>query len=97
MDNIKLKRITFAGGDDTQEVEMPTQCIKVLVKNFTDNDIFVGIGGVADVNMDNMVAIKSNCYQIVLINENPDCYHYFRTLTINGQGSGIVECMQLLF
>lgn len=97
MDGIKLKRINFTGVDEDQEVVMEDKCIKVLVKNLTDADIYVGIGTVDEVTIDNAVQIKSNCYQVVLVNENANCCALFDTLTINGSGYGSVECVQVLY
>lgn len=97
MDGIKLKRVSLTGVSDNIEVKMETKCLKVMVKNLTDADIYVGIGGVGEVTLDNSVLIKANCYQVVLINENINCYGLFDTLTVNGSGTGTVEFIQVLY
>ena len=95
--DLRLKRVEFTGVNEDKEVVMDNDCLKVMVKNFTDNDIYVGIGGVDEVTLDNAVMIKSNYYQILFINENKDCYYAFDTLTVNGMGTGTVECIQILY
>lgn len=97
MSGIKLKRVTFSGVDENVEVVMETKCIKVMVKNLTDSDIYVGIGGLDEVTMENAVLIKANCYQVVFINENDSCCCLFDTLVVNGAGNGTVECIQVLY
>ena len=97
MNGIKLKRVALTGVADDIEVKMEDKCLKVMVKNLTDNDIYVGIGTSDEVTMDNAVLIKSNCYQILMINENEDCFAMFDTLTVNGSGTGTVECIQILY
>ena len=97
MDGIKLKRVTLTGVSDDIEVKMETKCLKVMVKNLTDADIYVGIGTSDEVTIDNSVLIKSNCYQILMINENEDCFAMFDTLTVNGTGNGTVEFIQILY
>ena len=97
MDGIKLKRVTLTGGSDDIEVKMETKCLKVMVKNLTDEDIYAGIGTSNEVTIDNSVLIKSNCYQILMINENKDCFEMFDTLTVNGTGNGTVEFIQILY
>lgn len=97
MKSLKLKRISFNGVDEDKEVVMDNPCLKVMVKNLTDADIYVGIGGVDEVTLDNAVLIKSNCYQVLLINENSNCCSMFDTLTVNGAGFGTVECIQVLY
>ena len=97
MSCIKMRRINLTGVETKQAVVMPSKCVKVMVKNMTDGDIYAGIGGVDDVTVDNSVLVKSNCYQVVFINENPDCCRLFDTLTITGSGSGSVECIQVLY
>ena len=69
MSGIKLKRVTLTGVASNIEVTMETKCLKVMVKNLTDEDIYVGIGKASEVTTDNSVLIKSNCYQILMINE----------------------------
>lgn len=97
MNGIKLKRVTLTGVADDIEVKMDDKCLKVMVKNLTDNDIYAGIGTSDEVTMDNAVLIKSNCYQILMINENEDCFAMFDTLTVNGTGNGTVEFIQVLY
>ena len=97
MNGIKLKRVALTGVADDIEVKMEEKCLKVMVKNLTDNDIYAGIGTSDEVTLDNAVLIKSNCYQILFINENKDCYYAFDTLTVNGMGTGTVECIQILY
>lgn len=97
MSGIKLKRVTLTGVAGNIEVTMETKCLKVMVKNLTDDDIYVGIGKSDEVTTDNSVLIKSNCYQILMINENEDCFAMFDTLTVNGTGNGTVECIQVLY
>ena len=97
MSGIKLKRVTLTGVASNIEVTMETKCLKVMVKNLTDEDIFVGIGKASEVTTDNSVLIKSNCYQILMINENEDCFAMFDTLTVNGTGNGTVEFIQILY
>lgn len=97
MDGIKLKRVEFTGVEEKKLVDMEDKCLKVLVKNLTDADIYVGIGSEDKVTLDNSVLIKSNCYQIVLINESEACCCLFDLLTINGAGFGTVECIQILY
>ena len=97
MNGIKLKRVTLTGVAGNIEVTMETKCLKVMVKNLTDGDIFVGIGEASEVTTDNSVLIKSNCYQVLMINENEDCFAMFDTLTVNGTGNGTVEFIQILY
>lgn len=97
MNGIKLKRVALTGVADDIEVKMEDKCLKVMVKNLTDNDIYAGIGTSDEVTMDNAVLIKSNCYQILMINENEDCFAMFDTLTVNGTGNGTVEFIQVLY
>lgn len=97
MDGIKLKRVALTGVDDDIEVKMETKCLKVMVKNLTDDDIYAGIGTSDEVTIDNSVLIKSNCYQVLMINENEDCFAMFDTITVNGSGTGTVECIQVLY
>ena len=97
MSGIKLKRVTLTGVAGNIEVTMETKCLKVMVKNLTDEDIFVGIGKASEVTTDNSVLIKSNCYQVLMINENEDCFAMFDTLTVNGTGNGTVEFIQILY
>ena len=97
MDGIKLKRVTLTGVSDDIEVKMETKCLKVMVKNLTDGDIYAGIGTSDEVTIDNSVLIKSNCYQVLMINENEDCFAMFDTLTVNGTGNGTVEFIQILY
>lgn len=97
MNGIKLKRVALTGVADDIEVKMEDKCLKVMVKNLTDNDIYAGIGNSSEVTMDNAVLIKSNCYQILMINENEDCFAMFDTLTVNGTGNGTVEFIQVLY
>ena len=97
MSGIKLKRVTLTGVAGNIEVTMDTKCLKVMVKNLTDEDIFVGIGKADEVTTDNSVLIKSNCYQILMINENEDCFAMFDKLTVNGTGNGTVEFIQILY
>ena len=97
MNGIKLKRVTLTGVADDIEVKMETKCLKVMVKNLTDEDIYAGIGTSDEVTTDNSVLIKSNCYQILMINENEDCFAMFDTLTVNGTGNGTVEFIQVLY
>lgn len=97
MNGIKLKRVTLTGVADDIEVKMEDKCLKVMVKNLTDNDIYAGIGTSDEVTTDNAVLIKSNCYQILMINENEDCFAMFDTLTVNGTGNGTVEFIQILY
>lgn len=97
MSGIKLKRVTLTGVASNIEVTMETKCLKVMVKNLTDEDIYVGIGKASEVTTDNSVLIKSNCYQILMINENEDCFAMFDTLTVNGTGNGTVEFIQILY
>lgn len=97
MNGIKLKRVALTGVADDIEVKMEDKCLKVMVKNLTDNDIYAGIGTSEEVTMDNAVLIKSNCYQILMINENEDCFAMFDTLTVNGTGNGTVEFIQVLY
>ena len=97
MEGIRLKRISLTGVATTVEVKMETKCLKVMVKNLTDADIYVGIGKANEVTTDNSVLIKSNCYQVLMINENEDCFAMFDTLTVNGTGNGTVECIQVLY
>ena len=97
MSGIKLKRVALAGVSDNIEVVMENKCLKVMVKNLTDDDIYAGIGTSDEVTIDNSVLIKSNCYQILMINEKEDCYAMFDTLTVNGSGNGTVECIQVLY
>ena len=97
MSGIKLKRVTLSGVADDIEVKMETKCLKVMVKNLTDADIYAGIGTKDEVTLDNKVLIKSNCYQILMINENEDCFAMFDTLTVSGSGTGTVECIQVLY
>ena len=97
MDGIKLKRVTLTGVSDDIEVKMENKCLKVMVKNLTDGDIYAGIGTSDEVTVDNAVLIKSNCYQILMINENEDCFAMFDTLTVNGTGNGTVEFIQILY
>ena len=97
MDGIKLKRVTLTGVSDDIEVKMETKCLKVMVKNLTDDDIYAGIGTSDEVTIDNSVLIKSNCYQVLMINENEDCFAMFDTLTVNGSGNGTVEFIQILY
>lgn len=97
MNGIKLKRVALTGVADDIEVKMEDKCLKVMVKNLTDNDIYAGIGTSEEVTMDNAVLIKSNFYQILMINENEDCFAMFDTLTVNGSGNGTVEFIQVLY
>lgn len=97
MGRIKLKRTVFAGAAEDKEVKMETPCLKVMVKNFTDSDIYVGVGSVDEVTVDSAVLIKADCYQVVFVNENANCCSLFDTLTISGSGNGVVECIQLLY
>ena len=97
MGGIKLKRVALTGVATNIEVKMETKCLSVMVKNLTDDDIYAGIGGVDEVTTDNSVLIKSNCYQVLMINENEDCFEVFDTLTVNGSGTGTVECIQVLY
>ena len=97
MSGIKLKRVTLTGVAGNIEVTMETKCLKVMVKNLTDADIYVGIGKASEVTTDNSVLIKSNCYQVLMINENEDCFAMFDTLTVNGTGNGTVEFIQVLY
>lgn len=97
MTGMKLKRVSFIGTSDDKEVKMETKCLKVMVKNLTDDDIYVGVGTKDEVTLDNSVLIKSNCYQIVLVNENSECGELFDTLTVNGAGTGTVELIQVLY
>lgn len=97
MNNIKLKRISFTGVSEKKPIVMETPSLKVMVKNLTDSDIYVGIGTEDEVTIDNAVQIKANCYQIVFINENIDCCCMFSNLVVMGEGTGTVECIQVLF
>lgn len=97
MSGIKLKRVVFSGVAEDIEVVMETKCLKVMVKNLTDADIYVGIGTKDEVTLDNAALIKANCYQVVLINENENCCSLFDTLTVSGAGNGTVECVQVLY
>ena len=97
MNGIKLKRVTLTGVADDIEVKMEDKCLKVMVKNLTDDDIYAGIGTSDEVTTDNAVLIKSNCYQVLMINENEDCFAMFDTLTVNGTGNGTVEFIQVLY
>ena len=97
MNGIKLKRVTLNGVSANIEVVMETKCLKVMVKNLTDDDIYAGIGTSDEVTIDNAVLIKSNCYQVLMINENEDCFAMFDTLTVNGTGNGTVEFIQVLY
>ena len=97
MKGMNVKRLELAGVDTKEEIKMNGKCLSVMVKNITDDDIYVGIGNKDDVTIEDSVIIKSNCYQIVFINANEDCARFFDTLVVFGSGTGTVECMQIIY
>ena len=97
MAGVRVKRVEFEGVAKVEEIKMDSMSMKVLVKNLTDEDLYAGIGKASEVSLDNSVLIKSNCFQVLMMNENPECAFLFEDITLNGKGFGVVELQQILF
>lgn len=90
---MKIKRLTLTG--ETTEVSFTTFCGDWLVKNFSDNDVYVSF----DENLDEDEAVKipSGYGQKVVDNKFLGGLDHFEHNAIYVKGTGEVEVQQLCF
>lgn len=90
----QVKRVTLAGSV-FEAVEFDTVCGKWLVKNFTDNDIYVSFA--SDATTNNSIKIPKDYAQVCIANEFVVKSDAFKADTIYVYGTGEVEVQQLCF
>lgn len=77
---------------ETKKITMPSPSGRWLVKNFSDNNIFVSFE--KDVNEANSIKIAPNMYQVCIINERNGAGQE-KSDSIYIKGTGEVEVQQL--
>ena len=87
----QVKRVNLSGG--IKKVSFDYVCGEYLVKNFSDNDVYVSFENNTSDN--EAIKIPSKCYQVVVI----DCWlgghECYKSKDIYIKGSGEVEVQQL--
>lgn len=89
----QIKRITLEG--EITEVEFDNICGKYLVKNFSDDDIFVSFD--EEFTEENSTKIPAGFYQVVIANEWLGGLDAYKSKSIYINGTGEVEVQQLCF
>jgi len=94
MGKLQVKRITLTDDSAFTEIEFDFVCGKYMIKNFSDNDLFVSFD--QDATDDDSIKIPAGYYQECIANEwlggEP-----FKTSNIYVKGSGEIEVQQLCF
>ena len=93
MGKLSIKRVTLTG--EVTKIEFDKPCGKYMIKNFSDNDIYVSF----DENFNEAEAAKiaSNYGQVVIGNLNFDWTTNHKTNSIYIKGAGEVEVQQLCY
>lgn len=90
----KVKRLQLTGST-YEEFLFDTNCGKFLVKNFSNNPIYVSFDN--SVQDDEAIKIAGGSFQVVIANEYFGSGDYYRTNKIYIKGTGEVEVQQLCF
>lgn len=92
----QVQRVTLTGSV-FEKVEFDKAGSKYMVKNFTDDDIYVSFDSTA--TTDNSVKIPAGFYQVVIANEYDSLINDYKNSTdsVYIKGTGEVEVQQLWF
>lgn len=90
----QVKRLELSG-DTYEEFSFDKKCGKYLVKNFSENPIYVSFDNTVTDN--EAIKIESGSFQVVIANEYLGGLDYYRTNKIYVKGTGEVEVQQLCF
>lgn len=94
MSKIKVQRVTLSGSE-FEEVEFNTICGRYLVKNFTEDDIYVSFD--EDATTNTSIKIPAGYFQEVIANEYLGGLDAYKTTSIYIKGTGEVEVQQLCY
>lgn len=90
----QVKRLQLTG-NTYEEFLFDKNCGKFLVKNFSNNPIYVSFDN--SVQDDEAIKIAGGSFQVVIANEYFGVGDYYRTNKIYIKGTGEVEVQQLCF
>lgn len=90
----QVKRLELTGTSYT-EFSFDKNCGKFLVKNFSDNPIYVSFDNTVEDS--EAIKIAGGSFQVVIANEYFGGSDYYRTNKIYVKGTGEVEVQQLCF
>lgn len=89
----QVKRVTLTSG--VNSIEFKYVCGKWLVKNFSDNDVFVSFDD--NFTEDNAMKIPAGYFQMCVVNEYLGGLETYKKNIIYIKGTGEIEVQQLCF
>ena len=84
---------TTLSGSEFERIQFTNLCKKFIVKNFSDNDVFVSFS--KNATESSSIKIPKNFYQVIEFNENDVTAN--ETDTLYCKGTGEIEIQELNF